>query len=184
MITQKKSFTRTLARKRGAARKLLESASALFSADPSTPNLEAFRAAQLRYSSLTFSRDQDARERMRAHWDASNELPSSYLTSLTRSTHSARYIASLPNPDNPDGPPISGTKLPPYLTSKFADIYKCGKISPSSGRQINWKLLPRLSGLQSSTLSSLFTTDEVEAAIKSLAPDKAPGPDGLPPVST
>jgi len=170
--------SRLLARRRGAARRLLEQATHSFSARPSPTTLAAYQAAQNRYTLLCAERDAEARERMGIKWDLGNELPSKFLTSLTRSAHTSRYISTL---TAPDGSVVSGPDLLPHIESRFEKIYSCGRISPAHARNFDWSRLSSLNPEQASLLAAPFTEKEVAAAVYSIAPDKAPGPDGISP---
>ena len=71
------------------------------------------------------------------------------------------------------------------MAALFCDYFK-GLFSTSNPSHIEEVIatIPRVvSDSMNSNLMKNFTRQEVDAALKSMAPLKAPGPDGMPPIS-
>jgi hypothetical protein len=140
-------------------------------------------AARTAFAQIQQAEEAIARQQRQQQWVHIGERPNPVMTSMLRPPKGATFIAGLHAPGS-GHLVVDGVSLAGIVARRYADISAAPQVQQQAQQTVLQAMVEhgtRLSDRQAEQLGAdAVTAEEVAAAIKGIAPGKAPGLDGIP----
>ncbi|XP_031116377.1 uncharacterized protein LOC116020030 [Ipomoea triloba] len=139
-------------------------------------SLEEFHRLELEICRLEAQEDAFWKQRAKQHWLRGADANTRFFHRYASARKKKNTLTKLRNESDEW---VEGDGLNSLVLSYFKDIFASNNLDPVDS--FTASVLPRVSVSQNETLLRPFEADEVKAALYSMFPDKALGPDGMNP---
>ena len=139
---------------------------------------ECVRKLKLKIDTLMDKENRMWLQRSKTHWAAQGDRNSRYFHSRATKRYRKNYIHRLRRPDGQWS--SSNEEVADILVKYYTELYTSA--APIDPQETLLSIHTLVSAQMNEKLSAEFKAWEVHAAVKQMAPLKAPGSDGMPPV--